>query len=396
MVRLALPRPRPPDGRARQGRRAGRRRHPSAAGAAAAVLAALCVSACAAPDGSPAGAPASLYVATTGDGTITQLDAATGRAVGAPLPAGPGPWQIATGPDGSLVILSYPRREGAELTYVVRAAAGWEARPVPLEPHARPTALAGDGGPYAAVAYRVQDSDPAGAPQPCRVALLDMRRGVVERTATPCGLADSVLDLAFERDPAGPVAYLAMWRWPADGGGRGAAGTGRVVTLDLATGATTAVQPLAGAPLLAVTAAAPAGFGRRLYVVEGTPGPETADEWRLLGLNPDSLAVEHALPLPEPPVALAVAADGGHAYVLAPRGSVLGRSRLYRVDLTTGSVRLLTTLPGRGLGLAAAADRIYVSQPEGNRVWTFDSRGKLVKTVSVGRYPTALAQGSRR
>ena len=360
MVRSALAQPRPPDvpppdDRAHQRRRAGPRRR-----TAAAVLTALCLFGCAAPNGSPAGAPPSLYVASTGDGTITQLDSASGRAVGAPLRAGPRPWQIATGPGGSLVALSHPPPEGGGLTHVVHTAGGWEARPVPLEPHARPTSLAGDGGPYAAVAYRVQDSDPAVAPQPCRLALLDVRLGVAERTATPCGLADSVLDLAFESGPAGPVAYLAMWRWPA-GGGRGAAGAGRVVALDLATGTSAAVLPLAGAPLLVVTAPAPAGLGRRLYVVEGTPGPENADEWRLLGLNPDSLAVDHVQPLPEPPLALAVAADGGHAYVLAPRGTVLGRSRLYRVDLTTGAVRLLTTLPGRGLGLAAGRPDLHLA-----------------------------------
>ena len=254
MARLAPAQTRPPPAQAPAIQARGRRRARPNRRTAAAVLAAACLAACAAPNGSLAGAPPSLYVASTGDGTITQLDSASGRVVGAPLPAGPSPWQIATGPGGSLMALSHPPQGGGGLTHLVHTAGGWEARPVPLEPHARPTSLAGDGGPYAAVAYRVQDNDPAVAPQPCRLALLDVRLGVVERTSTPCGVADSVLDLAFERDPAGPVAYLAMWRWPAAGGGRGAAGAGRVVALDLATGTSAAVLPLAGAPLLVVPA----------------------------------------------------------------------------------------------------------------------------------------------
>ena len=65
----------------------------------AALLAAL-GAACAAPaaPGGAQGAPARLYVAHALGDTVAQLDAASGRPAGPPLPAGPLPDQVAPGP----------------------------------------------------------------------------------------------------------------------------------------------------------------------------------------------------------------------------------------------------------------------------------------------------------
>ena len=86
------------------------RRRPVLAGV---LLLAAALAACAPPSDRAAGPPPALYVANSVDGTVAQLDAGTGRPLGPPLPAGPLPWQLARGPDGSLLALSAaPARPG--------------------------------------------------------------------------------------------------------------------------------------------------------------------------------------------------------------------------------------------------------------------------------------------
>ena len=107
----AAPRPGPP----------GRRRAARLVGLAA-LLAAV-GPACAAPvaPGGAHGAPARLYGAHALGDTVAQLDAASGRPVGAPLPAGPLPDQVAPGPGGGLLVLSQADAHAGEVTLVARA-----------------------------------------------------------------------------------------------------------------------------------------------------------------------------------------------------------------------------------------------------------------------------------
>ena len=133
-----------------------------------------------------------LYVGNGRDGTVTRLDAGGGHVLGAPLPAGEAPWQLAVGPAGELLVLPVTTRPGVRLTYVTRdprGPGGRRARTVPLEPDARAPLLAG-GGRFAVVAYQAGDAPitPEG-PQParCRVAWFDLARGRLGAARDVCG-----------------------------------------------------------------------------------------------------------------------------------------------------------------------------------------------------------------
>jgi streptogramin lyase len=91
-------------GGAEAGRTAG-------AGRALAVLWCLALAACG-PAGAGAAGPRApvLYVSNARDGTIARLDAAAGRAVGPPLPAGAAPWHLAVGRDGAVLVQPAARR----------------------------------------------------------------------------------------------------------------------------------------------------------------------------------------------------------------------------------------------------------------------------------------------
>ena len=158
--------------------------------AAAAAAVVLALAACAPPVTST-GRPAAgiLYVANGFDGTITRLDGATGRVLGPPLPAGPAPWGMATGPGGRLLVLA--SGGGTTLTHVTpgdRPGAGATALPVPLEAHATGAIMADDGNGRAAVVYRLAAAGgaPPGAP-PCHLVLLDVAAGTIEATPAPAG-----------------------------------------------------------------------------------------------------------------------------------------------------------------------------------------------------------------
>ena len=327
---------------------------------------------------------------------MAQLDAGTGRPLGPPLPVGGRPWQLARGPAGSLLALSTGPTAARPLTRVGRAGAGW-APPVAWPGPAYEARLAGDGGRYAVVVDRAPAGPPTGpatAPACCRLTLVDVPAGGVAAAAAVGGPHELVTGLALDDGPAGPVAYLALWRpGPgapgAPGDPSGAAGAaGRVVAVDARTGAPVAVLPLGGKPVPLALGPAPGRLGRRLYAVERLAGPEDEPprppRARVLGLHPTTLEVESERPLDVLPTRLAVAADGAAAYALHDHS-------VTRLGLAGGPDRRLALLPARGLALAVAGDRVYVSSAYGPELWAFRRHdGRLLATLPVGAPATDL------
>jgi DNA-binding beta-propeller fold protein YncE len=352
------------------------------------------LAACAPPARTSPGAAPLLYVLSGVDGTVTRVDAASGRGAGAPLPAGPAPWQLAAGPGGAVLVLSGAERHAGQLTHLLPTGQGWTARTVRLAVDSRSDVLlAGAGGRYAAVGYT-----PAGGADPragrgCRLAVLDLVGGTAVRQLSACAPGESRFGLAVADSPTGTVIYAGLWRGAATAGGTG---SGAIVALDAATGAVLRRTPLAGVPERLVVAPAPGGEGQRLYSVEGWPGPEARypddERWRLLGLDPTTLVTETVQPLPGDVPGLVVAPDGEEAYALE------GSRRLLRLDLRTGAVSDLTTLPEQSLGSLAATDRwVYAPHTWGSAVWAIDRRsGRLDQTVAVGRSPVALSLSGPR
>ena len=177
----------------------------------------------------PGAAPARLYVANAVDGTVSQVDAATGRALGPPVPAGPSPDQIASGPAGSLVTLSLPGRRGALLTHATPAAGGWTARPLGLAAPVGGALLAGDGGRYVAVTF----------PPGCPLVLLDLAAAARAPLDAGCAPDEGVSGLALGGGPADPIVYVGVAGPAAPAGTRGDR-RGRLVAIAGATGATLA------------------------------------------------------------------------------------------------------------------------------------------------------------
>jgi DNA-binding beta-propeller fold protein YncE len=349
-----------------------------------------------------------VYVANGLDGTVSRLDARSGRPAGPPLPAGPTPWRVVVGGDGSLLVLSAGAPGPDALTHVVRRGDRWAARPLPLEAGGYPLHLASAGGRYAVVAYVVRAAAAAGrsaAASPCRLALIDFRRGAVVRAAAACAPGEQVTGLAAGTDEGGPLAYLGLWS-----AGRAA---GRIVALDAARGGVVAAYPLAGRPggpggpempgALAL-APAPDGTGRRLYVLAATLDPAAsptgdltariagAEAWSLLGLHPTTLMPESERPLPRATVWLTVAPDGRDAYVSDAAGAMTPDARLHRVDLASGAAATIGGPPGLGAaGLAVTADRLYIPDTAGDRLLVTDRAGRPVTSVPVGRRPLGVA-----
>jgi len=361
---------------------------------------------CAEPSAGIASPPpaAVLYVANGADGTIARLDAASGRPLGPPLPAGPAPWQVAAGDHRGLVVLA--GGASPRLTHLVRAGGGWAAHPLRLEAGARGGLLSGDGA-YAAAAYHVPAADPTGAAR-CRLALIDLRAGAIARAFPACAPGDVLRALALEDRPGGPVAYLALWRGPGPAGSGALAGRSRLAAVHAATGAVLAVQPLAGVPAHVVLAPRPDGPGRRLVLVEARGRAEPADtderqppdvpslgRWHLVTLDPETLAPEAEFAVPHYPQGVAVAPDGRHAYWLAGPWTLGVPTPLLRTDLATGATRLEAHVPGPGFGgLAVTAERVYVPNPEGSEVSVLERRtGSLTGRIAVGRRPVGIALG---
>ena len=391
--------------------RGGRRIGPAAAprlrpaalvGGVLAVLWGLAVAGCApAVGGTGTGAPV-LYVGNARDGTLTRIDAASGHVLGPPLPGGVAPWHLAAGPDGE--VLAQPAATGADarLTFIAPATEGWRARPLALEPGARDPLLAG-GGYAAAVAYQAPGA--AAGVARCRVAGIDLQRGHLAPPRDVCAGRDSVVALAAGSD--GTLVYLALWRRPDPAQPCDEPTGSRVVALRPDTGALVATAPLEGVPGPLLLAPGPGGVGQRLYAAEALPGPELtlpgeaagecawagygkrfegAGAWRVRGLDAATLTPEGEHAVPYPPRALAATPDGGDAFVLA------GRATILRLAPAGGRVVPFATLPDAAVGLAATDDQVFTLDVFGDRVWGLDrARGRGLRTIPTGRSPLGLA-----
>jgi hypothetical protein len=313
---------------------------------------------------------------------------------------GAAPTQLVAGPGNSLLALStWPAAPpGADrLTHAVRSGGGWHTRPVDLGAPAHDALLAGDSGRYALVAshpdgFAVAQPPPSGPP--CRLALVDVATGVVERTLGVCGRHERVTAVALASGSAGTVAYLGIWHEPDESGTTGP-GRSRIVALDAVRGMVLAVASLAGVASDVVYVPGQLPGDERLYCLEHVPFPsyDTSDGARslLLTLNPDTLQIERELPLRESPVRLAMAPDGNHAYAL-----VSGGSALIQLNLTTGVEASPISLPGQGYALAVTEAWVYVSHPKGNSVWMLDrQRGTIARTIHLDGRPTGLALSTR-
>jgi DNA-binding beta-propeller fold protein YncE len=351
-----------------------------------------------------------LYVANALDGTVTRVDAERGRALGPPVPAGLAPWQVVGGPAGRFLVLASVggAHPSGALRHVAPLAAGigarpagerWAVRPVRLEPENGASVLAGrlaGAGRWAAVAYDVRRGDAAAPAFAPRLALIDLRSGVVARTQSVGAGATSVMSLALGGDAAGPIAYLGLWDWSA--------ARGRVLALRADTGAPLAAAPTAGAPASLTLGAAPGGAGAQLYVVEAAPGPEprdggdahaSAERWRLRGLDPLTLAPDGERWLAVAPLWFAVASDGDRGYALTGGDTSAGGEALLQLDLASDTTRPLAPPPGAARQLVATRGHLYALDARGDRLWAFDRQsGRLVRTIPVGRRPVALTLDS--
>jgi hypothetical protein len=255
--------------------------------------------------------------------------------------------------------------------------------------------LGGDGTRYAALAYRLESAD-AGGPTGCRLALLDLDVGAVVGTHDVCGPGEAVRDVAVEATAGGPVAYLTLWRGAAAGAGEAGGwrpdGRGRVVALAAETGRVLAVHAAAGVPDRLLLGPAPGGGGRRVYYLEtALPPPDGLESWRLVGLDAATLITERTFALPDPPHGPALAPDGARLYALTADAGGGGGRGVLTLDLATGAVARLPTLPGAGVGLVATARALYVLDPDRGRLLILDRRrGRLLSEAAVGRTAVAL------
>jgi hypothetical protein len=243
------------------------------------------------------------------------------------------------------------------------------------------------------------------------VALIDVLQGAVVGTMPACASGELVTGLAMGTDEAGTLTYLALW-------GTAGVHSGRVVALDVARGLVVATHQLIGlpeapeapeAPGALALAPAPDGTGHRLYGVTAAldpSGPPTSDlaaqstaglAWRLLGLNPATLAPETEHPLLRAAYWLTVSPDGREAYAFDAPGGWPSGSRLQRVNLAAGTVTSLGRMPGLGVaGLAVTADRLYIADTISDRLLVADRAGRPGATLPVGRRPLGVAVGPAR
>ena len=246
------------------------------------------------------------------------------------------------------------------------------------------------GAGDAVVGYEV--SVPGERGGTCRLALVDVRRGLVRRTHTVCAASERMTGLALAGGTEGAIAFVGLSRRAGGAGGGPAAGH-RIVALDAETGAVVASRTMAGPPEHLTVAPGAGRFAPRLYCVVGSDYVD-ADETipargRLLGLDPATLADESELLLPAWPSALAVAPDGGRAYGLTPGGGFL-----MDLDLGRGVEARHAELPGRGTRLAVGERWVYVADTAGDEVWQLDrGDGRLARSIPVGRRPIGLALG---
>jgi hypothetical protein len=364
------------------------------------VLALAALVGCAPPVERAAGDGPVVYVVSAFDGAVTRVAPDSGRVLGAPIPAGAAPWQVAVGASGHLLVTALvgaPRH--GHLTFIQRQGRTWGARPLDLEPGAHVAQTAGSGS-YAVAAYGVVPAAtgaPPAASGPgaaCTLALIDQELGAVVRTHGACAHpGEEVRAVAIDGTAKGPVLYAALWRDSPAAEGHGSAAGGRVVALDALSGRVLAATALAGMPVNLVLAPAPGRSGQRLYAVEGRPAVDggsagathaAGGEFALVGLDPATLAAEYFLVLGFPPDRLAVAPDGEHAY------AVYGTD-LVHLDLVAQRVERLRTLTTTTLGLAVTETGLFLALPYADAVWQLDRRdGRLLHAIRVGRAPVGL------
>ena len=234
---------------------------------------------------------------------------------------------------------------------------------------------------------------------------VELARGHPGPARDVCAGRDSVVGLAASGD--GALIYVALWRRPGAAQSCDGATGSRVVALSADTGAPVATAPLDGVPGPLLLAPGPGGLGDRLYASEALPGPdvavpgwppeacaaagygdafEGARAWRVWGLDATTLAPEGEHAVPSPPRALAATPDGGAAFVLA------GRATLLRLAPAGGPAVPFATLPDAAFGLAATDDRVFTLDVFGDRLWSLDrARGRSLRSLPTGRSPLGLA-----
>jgi hypothetical protein len=103
-------------------------------------------------------------------------------------------------------------------------------------------------------------------------------------------------------------------------------------------------------------------------------------------LDATTLAPEGAHAVPAPVRALAVAPDGGDAFVLA------GRAALFRLGPADGAAAPFAVLPDQAFGLAATDARVFTVDVFGDAVWSLDRHsGRRLRSIPTGRRPLGLA-----
>jgi hypothetical protein len=97
---------------------------------------------------------------------------------------------------------------------VTAAGGAWQARPVVLEPRARPQHVAAAGGRAAAATYTVTPADPRAGPSPCHLVLIDLATGVAAGGLPLCAAGERATSLALRDGAPGPIAYVGLWHAP--------------------------------------------------------------------------------------------------------------------------------------------------------------------------------------
>jgi hypothetical protein len=332
-------------------------------------------------------------VASSLDGTVAQVDSVSGRLTGPLLPVGPAPLRIVAGPEGSILALSSSEQHAGQLTHVSPTRIGWSSATFSLGTRSsRDVLLAGNGGRFAVAAFTAPSDTDSPQMTRCRLAAFDLVARTKTWASTVCVRGESLFGLAVDDGAGGTVIYAGLWRGAARVNGELRPGAGAILAIDAATGHTVNRVPVAGVPEQLIAAPAPGGHGRRLYCVEGTPGPEARypgdERWRLLGFDADTLELESVSVLDADLRSLTVAPDGNGAYAMLADS---GRD-LLALDLKTGRANLFASLPGQSVGgLAVTGDRIYAPQSFGSGVWAINRRtGQIVQTIPVGRHPSGL------
>ena len=379
---------------------------------AAALFAAIVVPLAACAPHSPGSAAPSkaVYALRGADGTVTKVDLTTGRAGRPSGEIDPRPLLMAPGPDGSLVLVSRVNQTDDGLTVLQALPGGRVVRRMTLPALSGDARLASDGGRYAVVAHgalaeasRERFAHRSGSDWRCHVSVIDLQADTAIRTFPLCLDGELVTGLAVDSGPTRTLLFAGLSRYRPSGDRSGAAASGgRVIAMDVHTG--TVVSTFLTGSAVGALAVVRAGDGlddrrqatRRLYVVERAGGLEDEHApgggWRLIGLDPHWLTVEHVQPLNFPLRRLAPAPDGMTLYAI----SDTGRS-LVEVDLANRSDRGVAQLPAEALDLLATHDRVIVASvpdwtPASSAgLWQFDRRTRRVSTLGNVRGAIALA-----